>query len=799
MSSIFASGSSDDQDAAWVRSRRFKLVDIATLIILAGLAIIPAMYSGLLTGANEDPMGRMSHVPAAIVNLDQPVPSPSGGDTVQLGDDLTQELLTGTDSRFDWRVMTQQAADSALTSAAVYVVLTIPADFSANAISPADADPMAATSATLTIQTNDGANIIVGSIASSVGSAVSSALANKVSANYLSGIYVSFTSIHDTIVDAATGAKSLQDGLVTAQDGTTELATGLGVVQSGAISLAAGASTAASKATTLASGLTDLAAGASSTAAGAKSLNDALCTMRDQAVGLPGQAQSLSDAMSLVATGASQAYSGITTVATNADQLNTGAATLSTGAGQALTSAQSLASGATTLHQSTTTLASSASTLAQGLDSLLANYDTLTDAQRQDLITQLAGSADALATGATDVDTAAGQIDTGLSTLVGTATTPGLTSLAAGAALGATGAQELATGADTLAQSMATLSSGATSAAQGASAFASGITSLSAGLNQAVQGASQIMSASQKVSTGAAQASSGAGSLSAGITTLSTGASQVNDGVNQAATAVNTIGSGLDDLVTGSQTLADALADGASRVPGYTTDEANHLSQIASQPVQLSAERLNQVPYYGYGLAPYFMGLALWVGAIGFYLMRPPIPKKALEHDGLWPALWRSLVPGTIMGMVQAIGVVLMMLAIGIHPLHLGLVAVVAMATGVTFCAINQGLVSLLGAPGRFLSLLLVALQIAACGGMYPIQTTPALFQWLHPLIPMSYVVQALRSGVAGGGLGIGQVWLGLGVWLVLALTATATAIRLKQKHLAQDQDEIQPAARHAA
>jgi len=226
-------------------------------------------------------------------------------------------------------------------------------------------------------------------------------------------------------------------------------------------------------------------------------------------------------------------------------------------------------------------------------------------------------------------------------------------------------------------------------------------------------------------------------------------------------------------------------------VPGYTADEADHLSQIASQPVQLTAERLNAVPYYGYGLAPYFMGLALWVGAIGFYLMRPPIPKQALEAESVWAGLGRSLIPGSIMAVVQAIGVVLMMLAIGIHPLHLGLVVAITMAAAVTYCAINQGLGSLLGAPGRFISLLLIALQIASCGGMYPIQTTPALFQWLHPLLPMSYVVQALRAAVAGGGLGTGQVWVALAVWLGLALTATATAVRLRMKHAREDQIDL--------
>ena len=42
-------------------------------------------------------------------------------------------------------------------------------------------------------------------------------------------------------------------------------------------------------------------------------------------------------------------------------------------------------------------------------------------------------------------------------------------------------------------------------------------------------------------------------------------------------------------------------------------------------------------------------------------------------------------------------------------------------------------------------------LQISSSGGTYPVETTPGLFQALHPFMPASYVVNSLRQHIGGG------------------------------------------------
>ncbi|GAB2959620.1 hypothetical protein GCM10023080_019430 [Streptomyces pseudoechinosporeus] len=70
------------------------------------------------------------------------------------------------------------------------------------------------------------------------------------------------------------------------------------------------------------------------------------------------------------------------------------------------------------------------------------------------------------------------------------------------------------------------------------------------------------------------------------------------------------------------------------------------------------------------------------------------------------------------------------------------------------FAAIVQWLNARFGAAGRILVLAFLMLQLTSAGGPYPVQTSPAFFNVIHPFLPMTYVVDALRKLITGGGLG---------------------------------------------
>ena len=51
---------------------------------------------------------------------------------------------------------------------------------------------------------------------------------------------------------------------------------------------------------------------------------------------------------------------------------------------------------------------------------------------------------------------------------------------------------------------------------------------------------------------------------------------------------------------------------------------------------------------------------------------------------------------------------------------------------------------------GKAMAVLLLVIQIPGSAGSYPIEVTPAFFQYLHPFLPFTYGVNAMRETIGG-------------------------------------------------
>lgn len=71
--------------------------------------------------------------------------------------------------------------------------------------------------------------------------------------------------------------------------------------------------------------------------------------------------------------------------------------------------------------------------------------------------------------------------------------------------------------------------------------------------------------------------------------------------------------------------------------------------------------------------------------------------------------------------------------------------------TALAFTAAVHGLVAAFGPRGKFGAVVLLVLQLVSAGGTFPWQTTPLLIRALHEVLPMGYVVDALRLTLFGG------------------------------------------------
>jgi putative membrane protein len=110
------------------------------------------------------------------------------------------------------------------------------------------------------------------------------------------------------------------------------------------------------------------------------------------------------------------------------------------------------------------------------------------------------------------------------------------------------------------------------------------------------------------------------------------------------------------------------------------------------------------------------------------------------------------------------------MVPVGITFAHPVLGFLVATLTALVFTALNHGFGAAFGPIGKFVALVLIALQVAGAGGTYPIETLPGFFRAIHVFLPMTHAVDLFRGAIGGGWLGPVADVLWLLAWMALAL-----------------------------
>ena len=484
--------------------------------------------------------------------------------------------------------------------------------------------------------------------------------------------------------------------------------------------------------------------------------------------------------------------------ADGAGQLADGAGELGDGANQLSDGTAQLADGATTLADGTRRLATGANQLDDGVGQLAGGLGQLEDrtAPLPGQTEQLADGAEQVATGVAGFDRIVQQvvgaitgstdeIDERLGTLeqslrdaatacresgAPAAQCSDLDAAADSAATARSQLDGLIGQAGTIGEQSAALNEGARRVADGNRELADNVPALVGAIGDAADGADRLRSGTSQLADGADDAATGANRLA-------DGAGQLTDGANQLADGAGALRDGALELQSG-------LSDGSEQVPDYTEDERDQLAKTAATPVTDAADRLNKVSSYGEGLAPYFMALALWVGAMSIYLLLRPLSARAVASAaGSVRTALAGFVPGAALSLVQAVllvGVLLGVVGVGASQpwLLLGL----AVLTGLVFTAINQTFIAWFGGAGRFLAIVFVCLQLTAAGGTYPIETSPSFFGFLHSLLPMTYAVHGFRAATAGGTEGVAFDAFVLVVFALLALGATALAAKRRQR-----------------
>ena len=260
--------------------------------------------------------------------------------------------------------------------------------------------------------------------------------------------------------------------------------------------------------------------------------------------------------------------------------------------------------------------------------------------------------------------------------------------------------------------------------------------------------------------------------------------SQLTTTLDQASSTMSQADSSLEKL---QGTLSTAANDVAALRASESLDKLDEilgassadLADFMSSPVTLTTKAVYPVSNYGSGVAPFYTNLALWVG--GCVLIA--IIKLEVDGEGIgaftategYFGRWLLLV---VLGFVQAFIVCCGDLVLGMQCLRPELFVLAGIFTSFVYVNIIYALAIAFKHIGKALVVILVIVQIPGSSGMYPIEMMPDFFQRLHPLLPFTYGISAMRETI-GGMYGMDYA-INLGVLAVFLAVALFIGVKLR-------------------
>lgn len=208
------------------------------------------------------------------------------------------------------------------------------------------------------------------------------------------------------------------------------------------------------------------------------------------------------------------------------------------------------------------------------------------------------------------------------------------------------------------------------------------------------------------------------------------------------------------------------------------------LATSLAEPVRVDRTAVFPVAGFGAAMAPLYMILALWVGALLMTVtIRVDVNAQTLpDRPELTPTqkyLGRYGIFGLV-GLAQSTLLTLgLILFVQVEPAHPFLLILAGWVISTVFTLIVYTAVVAFGNAGKALAVLLLVIQISGSGGAYPLQLLPAWFQGISPFLPATYAVNAVRSAIAG--VYQGDFWLSLGALALFVIPALLLGLVLRR------------------
>ena len=621
---------------------RYMLQHKFLIVALCVVVLIPSIYAVTFLKSMWDPYGKLADLPVAVVNQDHAVTYQHR--RLAVGKQLTQNLKKSQNMDFQI-VKSADQAHRGLKNGQYYMVVTIPAYFSAHATTLLDQHPQ---QMVLHYDTSAGHNYVAAKMTSAAATKIQTQINREITRTYAKSLFASIKKLDRGMQSAGNGSQKVTNEIVKLQTGSQTMTTNLAKLAQSSLTLATGSrqvttgiqqyvggvQQAQAGTGQLVTGLDQLLAKTAQLQTGSEQLRNGAASLKSGVNQYVGAATQLDTGTQQLNTGVQNLNTNVTSLSQNIGQLNQGTATLTTGLQQLANRSQTLSTAiqqlATNQGQSMTTTQKQLTQLSQelaqlndqsqqvqqvktALTKLQAAVTTLNQQQSQStsLAQRVAQTADAQqltvsqkqamvavvsdnqqsTTDTTAITSAMAALNVAINDLTATATvnttavTANIAQIKQSQNTMAQQLNQLATGATNLNDGLSTAAQRMQTVHTGTTTLAQTIPTLIAGIGQLADGSQTLATKTHQFAQSGTQLSSGAQKLSASMTGLTAKLPAFVNGVGQLTTGSHTLASGLTQLVT----QGGRLLTGAQQVSVGNQTLASGAGQLATGSQTLGA------------------------------------------------------------------------------------------------------------------------------------------------------------------------------------------------------------------
>lgn len=267
------------------------------------------------------------------------------------------------------------------------------------------------------------------------------------------------------------------------------------------------------------------------------------------------------------------------------------------------------------------------------------------------------------------------------------------------------------------------------------------------------------------------------------INTLVANQGNINQQINEASAKLSLVN-------TQWPTIKTAIPIAASKLNSINESDINGLIAFSAMnqtgvqnyfdsPVVVQKQDMYPLNNYGSALAPFYISISLWIGCIIAVAMISMRVKSRIKYRAESIYLGRMGL-FIVISILQSIFVALGALYLHVQASSAILFILTTLFIGFCSMVIVYSMTSTLGNAGKSLAIIILVLQITATAGIYPVQLLPPFFQAIHPYLPLTYAIGALREVI--GGVLWSSYWYNILILAIFpALTFVITLI-IKEK-----------------